>query len=58
MHIGIKMKIALIVGGLFLLLGNGFIMLKNYETEWRTYQTEYLKMVIEKTSDPTMKKVL
>lgn len=58
MHIGIKMKIALIVGGLFLLLGNGFIMLKNYQTEWRTYQTEYLKMVIEKTSDPTMKKVL
>jgi cbb3-type cytochrome oxidase cytochrome c subunit len=58
MYIGIKMKIALIVGALFLLLGNGFIMLKNYQTEWRKYQERYLSMVIEKTSDPGMKKVL
>ncbi|MBI5472768.1 MAG: cytochrome c [Ignavibacteriae bacterium] len=58
MHIGTKMKIALIVGAVFLLLGNGFIMYKNYQTEWRAYQEEYLKLVIQKTSDPVAKQVL
>jgi mono/diheme cytochrome c family protein len=52
------MKIALIVGAVFLLLGNGFIMLKNYQTEWRSYQRQYLTMVIEKTTDPVTKQVL
>jgi cbb3-type cytochrome oxidase cytochrome c subunit len=58
MHIGVKMKVALIVGVVFLLLGNGFIMLKNQQTEWRRYQQEYLEMAIEKTTDPATKQVL
>ena len=58
MHIGTKMKIALIVGAVFLLLGNGFIMYKNYQTEWRAYQEQYLKMVIEKTTDPVARQML
>ena len=58
MHIGTTMKIALIVGAVFLLLGNGFIMYKNYQTEWRAYQEEYLTLVIQKTSDPVARQVL
>ncbi len=58
MHIGTKMKIALIAGSAFLLLGNAFIMLKNSQTEWRAYQEEYLKMAIEKTTDAPTKAVL
>ncbi len=58
MHIGLRMKIALIIGAVFLLLGNGFIMYKNYQTEWRRYQTEYLRMAVEKTTDPAAKQVL
>lgn len=58
MHIGLNMKIALIVGAVLLLLGNGFIILKNYQTEWRAYQSEYLRMAIEKTTDPVTKQVL
>lgn len=58
MHIETKMKVALIVGSVFLLLGNGFIILKNQQTEWRSYQQDYLKMAIEKTTDPAMKQLL
>jgi cbb3-type cytochrome oxidase cytochrome c subunit len=58
MQIGLKMKIALIAGAMFLLLGNGFIIYKNYGTEWRRYQRQYLDMVIAKTSDPAAKKVI
>lgn len=58
MQIGFKMKLALIAGGVFLLLGNGFIMYKNFQTEWRAYQSEYLRMVVEKTSDPAVREVM
>jgi mono/diheme cytochrome c family protein len=58
MHIGLKMKIALIAGALFLLLGNGFIIIKNQQTEWRHYQAEYLRLAIGKTTDEQTKAVL
>ncbi len=58
MHIGTRMKVALIVGAVFLLLGNGFIMYKNQQTEWRKYQQDYLTLAIEKTTDPVTRQVL
>jgi cbb3-type cytochrome oxidase cytochrome c subunit len=58
MQIGLKMKIALIAGAALLMLGNGFIIYKNHATEWRQYQEQYLKMVVERTSDPVAKQVL
>jgi mono/diheme cytochrome c family protein len=58
MHIGLKMKVALIVGAVLLLLGNGFIIYKNYGTEWRKYQQQYLAMAAEQATDPAAKAVL
>lgn len=58
MHIGFSMKLALVTGGIFLLLGNGFIIYKNYSTEWRYYQQQYLAMALEKTEEPQMKNIL
>lgn len=58
MQIAMKVKIALLAGGIVLLLGNVFIMYKNTDTEWRRYQTTYLKMAQEKATDPQMKEIL
>lgn len=58
MHIGFSMKLALVIGGIFLLLGNAFIIYRNYQTEWRHYQEQYLAMVYEKTDEPQMKEIL
>lgn len=58
MHIGLKMKVALIAGAVLLLLGNGFILYKNRVTEWRTYQAEYLHMAAGRTADPAARAVL
>jgi mono/diheme cytochrome c family protein len=58
MHIDVKMKVALIVAAVLLLLGNGFIILKNYMTEWRTYQETYLTMAVERATDPAAKQML
>jgi mono/diheme cytochrome c family protein len=58
MNIGNRLKLAVLIGALFLLLGNGFIIMKNYQTEWRKYQSDYLHLAIEKTGDPVAKQLL
>jgi len=58
MQIDVKMKVALIVAAVLLLLGNGFIILKNFKTEWRSYQETYLSIAAEKTTDPAAKQML
>lgn len=58
MNVGFSIKLALAIAALFLLLGNAFILYKNYQTEWRHYQKEYLKLAIEKTTDPQMKEII
>ncbi|TAK58132.1 MAG: c-type cytochrome [Bacteroidetes bacterium] len=58
MNVGFSIKLALVVGAIFLLLGNAFIIIKNYQTEWRTYQEQYLQLVAEKTIEPQMKEIL
>ncbi len=58
MRVSFSIKVALVLGALFLVIGNGFIMYKNYRTEWRQYQTQYLQMVAEKTTDPQMQAII